>query len=79
MRNSLTLWMMIVAMAVGVIGCAVPKAHNLPPAQQLMEPGPGVGGPGPGVLPPMMPPAMIPVAIPAVQIWFNKPENMQVS
>jgi hypothetical protein len=29
-------------------------AYNLPPAQRLMEPGPGVGGPGPGVL---MPPA----------------------
>ena len=28
-------------------------AHNLPPAQRLMEPGPGVGGPGPGVLSPM--------------------------
>ena len=25
-------------------------AHNIPPAQRLMEPGPGVGGPGPGVL-----------------------------
>ncbi len=25
-------------------------AYNLPPAQRLMEPGPGVGGPGPGVL-----------------------------
>jgi len=29
------------------------KAYNLPPAQRLMEPGPGVGGPGPGVLHPM--------------------------
>src|SRR3989304_2407161 len=28
-------------------------AYNLPPAQQLMEPGPGVGGPGPGVIPPV--------------------------
>ena len=29
--------------------------HNLPPAEQLMEPGPGVGGPGPGVMvPPML-------------------------
>ena len=28
-------------------------AYNLPPAQRLMEPGPGVGGPGPGVLGPM--------------------------
>jgi len=27
-------------------------AHNLPPSQRLMEPGPGVGGPGPGVLMP---------------------------
>ena len=29
------------------------RAFNLPPAQRLMEPGPGVGGPGPGVLSPM--------------------------
>jgi len=28
-------------------------AYNLPPAQRLMEPGPGVGGPGPGVIGPM--------------------------
>jgi hypothetical protein len=27
-------------------------AYNLPPAARLMEPGPGVGGPGPGVIPP---------------------------
>jgi len=27
-------------------------AYNLPPSQRLMEPGPGVGGPGPGVLMP---------------------------
>jgi hypothetical protein len=30
-------------------------AYNLPPAQRLMEPGPGVGGPGPGVLMPAAP------------------------
>jgi hypothetical protein len=28
-------------------------AYNLPPAERLMEPGPGVGGPGPGVIPPI--------------------------
>jgi hypothetical protein len=28
-------------------------AYNLPPAERLMEPGPGVGGPGPGVIPPV--------------------------
>jgi hypothetical protein len=27
-------------------------AHNLPPSQRLLEPGPGVGGPGPGVITP---------------------------
>ncbi|TWT33836.1 hypothetical protein KOR34_36700 [Posidoniimonas corsicana] len=31
-------------------GCTQP-AYNAPPAQQMMHPGPGVGGPGPGVLP----------------------------
>ncbi len=34
-------------------GCGGGKlAYNLPPAARLMEPGPGVGGPGPGVIPP---------------------------
>lgn len=32
-------------------GCTTVR-HNTPPAQRLMEPGPGVGGPGPGVLGP---------------------------
>ncbi|HTN75198.1 MAG TPA: hypothetical protein VL096_08125 [Pirellulaceae bacterium] len=73
------LWMMLIAMALGATGCsAVPKAHNLPPAQQLMEPGPGVGGPGPGVLAPPPPPMMFPMPMPTVQVLFNKPENMQV-
>jgi hypothetical protein len=36
----------------GSIGCVGRVAHNLPPAQRLLEPGPGVGGPGPGVLQP---------------------------
>jgi len=38
---------------IGSIGCVGGKiAHNLPPAQRLLEPGPGVGGPGPGVIQP---------------------------
>ncbi len=37
----------------GLLGGRGRIAHNLPPAQRLMEPGPGVGGPGPGVLGPM--------------------------
>jgi hypothetical protein len=43
-----------------------------------MEPGPGVGGPGPGVLPPSLPPAMFPVAMPSVQVLFARPEGMQI-
>lgn len=64
--------------ALAAAGCAFPKAHNLPPAQQLLEPGPGVGGPGPGVLAPAIPAAMIPVSMPTVQVLFAKPEAMQV-
>jgi hypothetical protein len=69
---------LMAAAALAAAGCAFPKAHNLPPAQQILEPGPGVGGPGPGVLPPALPPAMIPVAMPTVQVLFVKPEAMQV-
>jgi hypothetical protein len=43
-----------------------------------MEPGPGVGGPGPGVLPPTLPPAMIPVTMPSIQVLFARPEGMQI-
>jgi hypothetical protein len=44
-------------LAVVAAGCftgCTPVRHNLPPAQRLLEPGPGVGGPGPGVLGPDM-------------------------
>lgn len=40
------------AACVGSLGCVGRVAHNLPPAQRLLEPGPGVGGPGPGVITP---------------------------
>ncbi len=66
----------------------IPVGHNLPPAQMLLEPGPGVGGPGPGVLssrrggPDMGASAYGPfgaVHYQAVQVLFDKPELMQVS
>lgn len=44
---------LLIAIAAAAQGCAVHTAHNLPPAERLMEPGPGVGGPGPGVIPPL--------------------------
>jgi hypothetical protein len=79
MKIRYSLWTIpLVALMLAATGCAFPKQHNLPPAQQLMEPGPGVGGPGPGVLPPTVPPAMIPVAMPTVQVLFARPEAMQV-
>ena len=69
----------------------IPAAHNLPPAQQLLEPGPGVGGPGPGVLNRSalgggggggISAAYGPfgaVVGQSVQVLFDKPELMQVS
>ncbi len=77
------LWVMSTSLALclSALGCAFPPLHhqhNLPPAQRLLEPGPGVGGPGPGVLPPSLPPAMIPVSMPTVQVLFARPEAMQI-
>ncbi len=59
-------------------GCKGPFQQNLPPAQQLMEMGPGVGGPGPGVQAAYMP--MLAAAhVPVSQIYFAGPEGMQVT
>jgi len=78
MKFRLSLVSLAFAVGLTALGCAFPKQHNLPPAAQLLEPGPGVGGPGPGVLPPSLPPAMIPVAMPTVQVLFARPEAMNI-
>ncbi len=60
--------------------------HNMPPAQRLAEPGPMVGGPGPGVLTPETIPVPgmgagmggMPMSAPKVQVLFNQPESMQI-
>ena len=67
----------------------LPTGHNLPPAQMLLEPGPGVGGPGPGVLMasagrggPAAAEGYGPfgaVRLQSVQVLFDRPELMQVS
>lgn len=41
---------LLVGATVAAVGCGGRLAYNLPPAQQIMHPGPGVGGPGPGVI-----------------------------
>jgi hypothetical protein len=60
--------------------------HNMPPASRLAEPGPMVGGPGPGVLAPETIPANggggggmgMAAMAPKVQVIFNLPESMQI-
>ncbi|HUS40122.1 MAG TPA: hypothetical protein VMX74_11760 [Pirellulales bacterium] len=48
--QQLALGVVFVAAALTSVGCHRRHMNNLPPASQLMEPGPGVGGPGPGVM-----------------------------
>ncbi|MEM7473901.1 MAG: hypothetical protein AAF483_02855 [Planctomycetota bacterium] len=53
MRVFLTL---ALAVSSCLMGCTTVR-HNTPPGQRLLEAGPGVGGPGPGVIAPDMGPA----------------------
>ena len=69
------------------IRTGIPAAHNLPPAHRLLEPGPGVGGPGPGVLsaarnigPSVNGYGAFGASIGQnVQVLFDKPQLMNVS
>lgn len=60
----------------GLGSYGAPPAYNLPPAQMLMEPGPGVGGPGPGV---MMPPPAMPAMPRTSQVAFVGPDGMLIN
>ena len=46
--RSLALSIMLASVA--IMGCRAPCRENLPPAGMLLHPGPGVDGPGPGVM-----------------------------
>ncbi len=66
----------LLAMSVAFMGCCKGLVReNLPPAQMMMEPGPGVGGPGPGVM--MYQPAS-PMSNQASQVAFVGPDGMSV-
>ena len=65
----------LLVMVMAAIGCHKPVANNLPPSEMLAHPGPGVDGPGPGVL--SYQPAIPPVAA-ASQIYFVGPEGLTV-
>lgn len=84
MKLSVSYCITLIAIAAIAVGCAHNRSYNLPPAQQLMEPGPGVGGPGPGVLTPapVYPNGACgvgPMTAPTVQLLFNKPEGMVIA
>ena len=64
----------LVAMAIA--GCRGPLRDNLPPAQMLMEPGPGVGGPGPGI---SLHQPCPPTARRVSQVAFVGPEGMTIA
>lgn len=68
----------ILAFVVALAGCHAPVTNNLPPAEQLMHPGPGVDGPGPGVMM-YQPPPCAPMQTVQVQ-FLTQPgmEGMQV-
>lgn len=52
---TMRLFLTLATVAMGCLtGCTSTARHNIPPAQRLLEPGPGVGGPGPGVMGPEM-------------------------
>ena len=66
---------LLLLLAVAASGCGRHHVNNLPPAQMLMEPGPGVGGPGPGVMLGQLP---MPVPYKISQVAFSGPDGMQV-
>jgi hypothetical protein len=66
----------ILLASVVTVGCRAPCKNTLPPADMLMHPGPGVDGPGPGVM--MYQPGGPSVGLTS-QVAFVGPEGMSVS
>jgi hypothetical protein len=66
----------LLALAVAAVGCHAPVQNNLPPSTMLAHPGPGVEGPGPGVL--AYQPAL-PVVAASSQIYFVGPEGLTIN
>jgi len=74
MMRSLIVSFVVASLA--IVGCRAPCQNNLPPAGMLMHPGPGVDGPGPGVM--MYQPGM-PAQPTTSQVAFVGPEGMAVA
>ena len=54
MKNYPLLSILVIVVITALTGCGFNQQHNVPPAQQMMHPGPGVDGPGPAVMMPTM-------------------------
>ncbi len=66
----------ILVACTAILGCRAPCKNNLPPASMLMHPGPGVDGPGPGV---MVYQPQGPATGMTSQVAFVGPEGMAVA
>lgn len=69
----------LLSVVLAAVGCRGPLRNNLPPAERIMHPGPGVDGPGPGVMMLGDPASLAPVPGPASQIVFAGPDGMMVA
>ncbi len=74
--KSTVLSILVLALVVAFSGCKGPFVNNLPPAEMIMHPGPGVGGPGPGVV--MYQPAA-PSSNRTSQVSFVGPRGMRIA
>ncbi len=72
--------MAALGLAAPVLGGEPSRRYNMPPAARLAEPGPMVGGPGPGVLAPeTIPVPNYGAPTPTTQILFNQPQAMKIA
>lgn len=68
----------VFTLALLALGCKAPLSKNLPPNEMLMHPGPGVDGPGPGVMM-LGDPGPQPFPGPVSQVAFLGPDGMVVN
>ncbi len=72
--------MAALGLAAPILGGEPARRHNMPPAARLAEPGPMVGGPGPGVLAPeTIPVPNYGATVATTQILFNQPQAMKIA
>lgn len=73
-----TLLVVCVGCAYDAQGLLQHDEYYAPPAQQLAQPGPMVGGPGPGVMTMPTAPPQVPMAVQTTQVRFLGPEGMSI-